>query len=198
MGGLRKAGAGRLLMLLGTVLVLAALLLMGRSLGVLPGDAERTYRTYEAVGRQMSSSSLLEEGASPFNQASLSVASVYGDSYVGTLEVPELELHLAVDAGFQDGLLSRSAATLWQWHPTTSHLVVAGDDSLAVFGRIGSLVDGSEVSFTNMEGVRFNYQVTSVETVDAQDEAALQEGDLVLVAPTFGGGRRVVVRCARA
>ena len=158
MGGLRKAGAGRLLMLLGTVLVLAALLLMGRSLGVLPGDAERTYRTYEA----------------------------------------ELELHLAVDAGFQDGLLSRSAATLWQWHPTTSHLVVAGDDSLAVFGRIGSLVDGSEVSFTNMEGVRFNYQVTSVETVDAQDEAALQEGDLVLVAPTFGGGRRVVVRCARA
>lgn len=195
----REAGVGRALTGAGLVAVIVAIVLLAWSLGVLPGERLRVAQTYQAVQRQMTSSGVGATGDDvQAAQANLSVASVRGGSYVGTVEVPSLDLRLAVDAGGQGDTLARGAATLWQGSPTTGHLVLAGEDSPTVFGQLQTLTDGALVSFATMEGARFDYRVVSAEVVDRQEDSDLAEGDLVLFAPTFSGGGRVVVRCYRA
>ena len=67
------------------------------------------------------------------------------------------------------------------------------------FGLIKNLHYGDDVTFTDMDGNTFRYQVIEVETLKplAVEEMKTGDWDLTLFTCTLGGATRVTVRCSR-
>ena len=82
----------------------------------------------------------------------------------------------------------------------TGNLVIAAHNYRTHFGPIKNLTVGAQVTFTDVKGRRFSYEVSAVETIEATsvEDAVSNAWDLTLITCTPGGQARVAVRCLRA
>ena len=120
-----------------------------------------------------------------------------GRDYIGTLEIPSLELSLPVMSDWSYPKL-RTSPCRYTGSAYSGDLIVAGHNYSRHFGRLRQLEAGDEVRFTDVEGNVFLYQVSAVETLGkyAVDEMKSGGWDLTLFTCTYGGASRVTVRCA--
>ena len=67
------------------------------------------------------------------------------------------------------------------------------------FGRLSALTAGDSVSFTDMNGHVWQYEVAETAELAPDAVAAMTAGDfdLTLFTCTYGGAARVTVRCQR-
>lgn len=119
-----------------------------------------------------------------------------GNAYIGTLDIPVLDLSLPVMSDWSYPKLKtapcRYAGTAYQ-----SGFVIAGHNYRRHFGPLSRLVPGDRVTFTDVDGNRFYYQVAETQVLEptAIEAMTSEDWDLSLFTCTLGGQTRLTVRC---
>ncbi|MCD8082260.1 MAG: sortase [Clostridiales bacterium] len=201
----RKIGIA--FMILGTVLVLAALSLFcwnrleDHRAGELAESQSAQLLTYIAEQEDASE----ETPPAGFNLAENAVqeesvpeAEIDGYVYIGLLSIPALDLELPVMADW-DYTRLRIAPCRYSGSVQTDDLVIAAHNYTRHFGTLTKLAPGDAVCFTDVEGRRYLYETEFVETLEptAIEEMTSGEYALSLFTCTYGGQYRVTVRCRR-
>ena len=117
-------------------------------------------------------------------------------AYVGYLAVPALELELPVITRTTDYYLTVAPCRFYG-SAYTEDLVLGAHNYNSHFGRLKELRYGDEVTFTDMDGNRFVYEVANIETLQPDQDEYLCSGEypLSLYTCTIGGRTRLTVRC---
>ncbi len=134
----------------------------------------------------------------PFDEE-MKVVDIDGYGYIGYLSIPELSLNLPVMSEW-DYTRLKIAPCRYYGSTKTDNLVICAHNYRSHFGYIGRLNVDSTIMFTDMEGTKQNYTVTSVEILQPTDTELVKDtgDDLILYTCTYGGRTRVVVRCEKA
>lgn len=206
---MRKSGqsarkkVSSILIVTGLLLIAAALFLTGFNLY----DEHRAERSVDHVLEQMKpqETPVLREGEIPdylLNpDMEIPVENIDGRDYIGTLEIPSLDLVLPVLGNWNYPNL-RVAPCRYTGSAYQGDLIIAAHNYPSHFGNLKHLQEGEMVRFTDVDGNRFNYQVVVRETLEptAIDEMQSEEDgawDLTLFTCTIGGQSRVTVRCVQ-
>ncbi len=126
----------------------------------------------------------------------MTVKEINGYGYIGYLSVPALKLELPVMAECDYGRL-KIAPCRYYGSTKTHNLVIAAHNYLVHFAYLGKLKAGDTVIFTDMDAKTLHYKVTSVEQLWPTDVDKVKDSgdDLILYTCTYGGRKRVTVRC---
>ena len=131
----------------------------------------------------------------PFD-TEMKVVDIEGNDYIGYLDIPELNVTLPVMSECDYSRL-RVAPCRYYGSIKTDNLVICAHNYKSHFGYIGELSLDSMVMFTDMEGTKNMYTVTSVEILHPTDTELVKDtgDDLILYTCTYSGRTRIVVRC---
>lgn len=121
-----------------------------------------------------------------------------GYDYIGYLSVPSLGLELPIMSEWDYNRL-KIAPCRYSGSTKTNDLVLAAHNYTWHFGPIKELAIGDEVYFTDMDDVVTCYEVAAMETLSpvAVEEMSAGDWDLTLFTCTYSGQSRVAVRCDR-
>ncbi|MGN0202996.1 MAG: sortase [Coprococcus sp.] len=194
---------GTLCMIMGTVLVLAALSLFFWN----RQEAEKAGQASEQVLLQLidkivekkdgSGDGIKEEGSYPDPyDIEMTEVEIDGVFYIGYVSIPVLNLELPVISEWNYSRLM-IAPCRYAGSTKTGDLVIAGHNYTRHFGSLHRLHIGDTVIFTDMDGIVVHYEVMSVEVLEptAVEEMTAGEYDLTLFTCTYGGASRITVRC---
>lgn len=131
-------------------------------------------------------------------QMEMPVETVDGVDYVGVLEIPVLALELPVISRWSYPNL-KIAPCRYEGSAYQDNLIVCAHNYNSHFGRLKTLQLGDVLTFTDMDGNVFRYEVVDMETMlpHAVEDMESGDWDLTLFTCTIGGQTRVVVRCER-
>jgi sortase A len=118
--------------------------------------------------------------------------------YVGILTIPDLALELPVLKEWSEKG-AKVAPCRDGGTPYLDDLVICAHNYKAHFGRLNTLKTGALVTFTDMDGNVFTYEVCAFEELQPNQVIPLRqsEWDLTLYTCTIGGRTRFVVRCEK-
>ncbi|MGI6316866.1 MAG: sortase [Christensenellales bacterium] len=124
------------------------------------------------------------------------VQTVNGQDYVGVLEIPCLSLELPVISEWNDSRLT-IAPCRYKGSAYTGDLIIAAHNYRSHFGRLKNLRPGDALTFTDIDGNAFLYEVAELEILKPAAVAEMESGDwdLTLFTCTVGGRSRVILRC---
>ena len=191
-------------MVLGTVLVLAALSLFlwnQRENNEAGASAEKILpRVMEQI--ETMGAALGPEGEPSYPDPydpTMTEVEIDGYAYVGYLSIPALELELPVMSEWDYDRL-KLAPCRYAGSTKTDDLVICGHNYTRHFGPIRRLSAGDTVYFTDMDGKVWKYEVAVVDVLAPTDVEDMTAGDydLTLFTCTYGGGSRVTVRCQQS
>ena len=179
------------------------ILLIGCALGLL------IYNNYENKKAQESAELLIEsirlsiaenelkdEIIDPFDEE-MTVKEIDGYGYIGYISVPALNIDLPVMSEWDYDRLKISPCRYYG-SIKTDNLVIAAHHYIVHFKYLGRLQPGDTVIFTDMDAGVHNYEVDSVEQLLPTDVDKVKDSgsDLILYTCTYGGAKRIVVRCS--
>lgn len=152
----------------------------------------------ESIRQSIAEEELKEHITDPFDEE-MKVKEIDGYGYIGYLSVPALNLDLPVMSEWDYGRLKISPCRYYG-STKTDNLVIAAHNYKVHFGYLGSLEVGDTVIFTDMESVSHRYTVHSVELLMPTDVDKVKDSgdDLILYTCTYGGAKRITVRCSYA
>lgn len=198
-----KIKLGTLLMILGSVLLAAALglFLFNRQ------EQQQASRSVDELMPQMAEI-IQERKASPApapqqpepdaepEEPQMSVVDIDGRGYIGFVGIPALELELPVLAQWSDALLKISPC-LFTGSVYSGDMVIMAHNYTKHFGRLYQLRAGDTVTFTDMDGITRYYEVAALDVLGPYDVEEMTAGEypLTLFTCTYGGENRVTVRC---
>jgi len=121
---------------------------------------------------------------------------VEGEAYLGVLDIPALDLSLPVLSQLSDAGL-RLAPCRYKGSAYLGDMILAGHNYRQHFGSLHRLSPGDAVTFTDVDGNQFNYQVSQVERLPgtAIQEMEAGEWDLTLFTCTLSREARITIRC---
>lgn len=202
----RKRKFGTWLMAGGLLLIAAALALTGYNLW----DEERASQAAGRIMAQMPQpSQALELSMDPAEveipdyllnpDMEMPAVEIEGNPYIGTLDIPSLGISLPIMGEWSYPNL-KTAPCRYSGSAYQGNLVIAGHNYRTHFGPLSGLTSGDRVSFTDMDGNRFDYEVVELEVLEPTDIAGMvtDEWDLTLFTCTLGGQTRLTVRCDEA
>lgn len=119
-----------------------------------------------------------------------------GYLYIGKVSIPSLNLELPVMDAW-DYTRMKIAPCRYTGTAYRPGFVICAHNYASHFGRLKNLAPGDAVTFTDMAGNEFSYEVAEVETLapTAVEEMKSEDWDLTLFSCTVGGRARVTVRC---
>lgn len=193
-------------MLLGTVLILAALSLVFYN----HEEAKNATEAAEAVMPQIvahiqgqrestgNGSDNTEPTIPNFYDVTMTEVEIDGYAYVGYIYIPSLELELPVMSECDYTRLA-IAPCRYSGSTKSDDLVIAAHNYYGHFGTLYKIAVDDEVIFTDMDGLVSKYSVVAVDTLQPTDVEEMVAGDydLTLFTCTFGGQNRITVRCER-
>ena len=195
---------GRLCMVLGALLILAAAALLAYN----KWDASRADKaSQEVLGElEQTLNAAIEEKAKSDTVALqpeldptqvMTVTELNGWDYIGYLSIPSIGLELPVMSQWSYAGL-KIAPGRYSGSTYADNMVVCAHNYAKHFSPIKWLTEGAQVYFTDMAGTRTLYIVEWQERLRPGDTEALSEPGLTLLTCTPGGRSRVAVRCRRA
>lgn len=124
---------------------------------------------------------------------------VDGLDYIGILCIPALGLELPVVSEWSYPAL-KVAPCRYSGSAYLDDLTVCAHNYTSHFGGLKTLPEGSDVTFTDMDGNVFSYQTAAVEVLPPTAIEDMTDGGwpLTLFTCTVGGQSRVALRCLRA
>lgn len=127
---------------------------------------------------------------------SMPTTEIDGNSYIGTLYIEALGLSLPIMSDWSYEKL-RIAPCRYSGSAYTQNLVLAGHNYRKHFSGLKSLSIGDRITFTDMDGNTFVYEVGDVEILQptAVEEMTDSGWDLSLFTCTYGGQTRFTLRC---
>ena len=192
-----KDKSGMIFVIMGAVLMLSALLLLfynrmeDRTAG---REAEEgLHQIKEELGEATVPESEKKELPLPTD---LPVMEAGGYGYIGYLKIHALDLELPVMEDWDYERLKKAPCRQFG-SPVTEDLVVAAHNYKRHFGRLSELEQGDRITFINMDGYPYEYEVDRIEKLEpeAVDEVQQSGYPLVLYTCTYGGENRVAVFC---
>lgn len=206
-----KTRMGNILLAAGALFLAAALLLTGNNLYEAYQAGQASERLSQEVRSRIERQ--VQEESSPSQTAlaggeektpeylrnpemEMPVEEIEGNGYIGLLEIPALGLSLPVMSEWSYPNL-KLAPCRYSGSAYTGNFTIAGHNYSTHFGPIGGLNAGDSITFTDMQGNRFFYEVQVVETLEATAVADMvsEEWDLTLFTCDLSGESRVTVRC---
>lgn len=123
------------------------------------------------------------------------IEEIDGNKYIGTIDVPELGLHLPVLSELTDASLKISPSRM-QGTVYKKDIIIGAHNYRYHFGSLKNLAVGDELIFTDVDGNEFHYDVSYTEMLYPNQMTELEAGDwdLTLFTCTIGGAQRVVAR----
>ena len=189
---------GTICMILGTVLILAALslFLWNRREAEQAGEAAADILP-QVVEQIAETAAEAPAPPDPFDPT-MTEAEIDGYLYIGYLSIPALGLELPVMSEWDYNRLN-IAPCRYSGSTKTDDLVIAAHNFAQHFGGLSGLTGGEQVIFVDMDNVVSTYTVVAVEILvpTAVEEMTNGEYDLSLYTCTYGGRSRVTVRCDR-
>lgn len=137
-----------------------------------------------------------EDKKDPF-ETEMTTFEIDGYEYIGYVKISKLNLDLPVMATIDKTRL-KTAVCRYYGSVKTDNLILAAHNYRYHFGYLSKLTHGDEIIFTDVESNEYVYTVTSLETLLPSDTDKVKDSgdDLILYTCTYGGAKRVVVRCA--
>lgn len=131
------------------------------------------------------------DGTEPEDDTMVAV-DVKGYSCIGILSIPGIDVTLPVLEDWSYTKL-RVAPCRQFGSPNTNDFVIAAHNYKNHFGRLSELTIGDEVTFTDMDGFEYCYQLVKLETLDPTAIADVRDSgnSLVLYTCTYGGSNRI-------
>ena len=122
-----------------------------------------------------------------------------GRSYIGVLDIPALGLSFPIISEWSYDAL-QIAPCRYSGSAYLDNLVIAGHNYRSHFASLPQLQPGDTVTFTDMDGNVFSYEVSSLETLSPYAVSDMTSGDwdLTLFTCTVGGQSRLAIRCDQA
>ncbi len=188
-----KGKFGVLLMILGAVLLLAALSLLAYNRWDDWRAGEAVTEIEDVLNQEMDE---VEDDSQ--DGEDMDTIDIDGYAYIGTLSIPSFGLELPVMSEWSyEGL--KLAPGRYSGSLVTNDLVLCAHNYERHFGNLKNLDVGDQVSFTDVHGKEVLYEVTEVTTLMPTSIAAMTTGDwdLTLFTCTIGGQQRVTVRCKK-
>ena len=130
------------------------------------------------------------------------VKEIDGNSYVGTISIPALDMELPVLNEWSYPNL-KIAPCRYYGSAYLKNMVIAAHNYKRHFGQLVNLTVGDQVQFTDMDGNVFNYSVAAMEqlrpnqTRDMLTANGYGGYDRTLFTCTIGGRQRFTVRCVQ-
>lgn len=202
-----KNKAGNTLILVGLLLIAAALFLIGYnkltdySAGNLSDEAvqemipaiednKKQQERIESAGEQVIPDYILNP------DMEMPTDLIDGNAYVGIISIPDIAVVLPVMENWSYPNLKISPCR-YTGTSYKKNFVVCAHNNETHFGNLKYLDVGSEIVFTDMDGNEFRYEVAEIETLQptAIEEMTSGDWDLTLFTCTVGGAARVTVRC---
>lgn len=130
--------------------------------------------------------------------AEMPVVTIDGNDYVGYLEIPDIDVNLPVQSEWSYPKLKKTPCRQFG-SSRTDDLVIAAHNYESHFGKIVNLASGAPVILTDMDDIRYRYEVKKIEVLAPTETEAVKDSeyDLVLYTCTYGGKTRIVVYCSR-
>lgn len=122
--------------------------------------------------------------------------SMNGNEYIGILNFPTLGQELSVMSGWSYSKLKLSPCR-YEGSAYQNNLIILAHNYRSHFGTLNNLHIGDSVTFTDVEGNVFGYQVAELEVLMSTAIEEMESGnwDLTLFTCTLDGQSRVTVRC---
>ena len=192
---------------LGTVFIILGTLLLLGALGLFILNEQEQNRAAEAVDVLMPQiveaintrqEEPEEEAVIAPDKRKMPVVAIDGFDYIGFVGIPELGLQLPVMADWDYDKLKISPCR-FSGSIYTEDLVIMAHNYKKHFGKLSQLAVGSVVTFTDMAGETFYYEVEAFDVLspDAVEDMTAGEFDLTLFTCTYSGEARVTIRCDR-
>lgn len=198
-----KRKAGKLLMTIGLLLIAAAFLLMVYNIW---GSKKAENMSEEILNQikdgQDENVSSDDADEKPlyeiYPDMEMPVLTIDGVDYIGILTVPSLGLELPVAGNWSYPNLRRSPCR-YKGSAYSNDMIIAGHNYSRHFGGLKNLAIGEEISFRDVDGHIFQYQVDDIETIPgtAVEDMHAGEWDMTLFTCTYGGKSRVTIRCRK-
>ena len=121
-----------------------------------------------------------------------------GQYYIGTLQIEPFDLSLPIISEWSyPGL--QIAPCRYTGSVYLNNMIIAAHNYTSHFGQLKNLSQGDAITFTDLDGNTFHYQVMEIEILPpyAVHEMISGDWDLTLFTCTIGGQTRVTVRCKR-
>lgn len=200
---------GRICILLGIVLLIAAAVLLCYNTWESQSAMEASHRVLDAI--QYTREEIPEEPSElsmgpyidqlyPFDESvkEMKTVEIDGYDYIGTLSIPILGLELPVMSELDYPRLKNSPCRQYG-SVYTDDLVIAAHNYSSHFGKLSQLRSDDLLTFTDMEGSAHLYRVEAIDVLDptAVDSVQNSPFDLVLYTCTYGGENRIAVFCNR-
>lgn len=134
--------------------------------------------------------------SSPNPDREMPILEVDGKRYIGTVSIPAVDIELPVQEDWSLELLSTSPCR-YMGSVYDGDFIICGHNYATHFGRLGNLLPGDEVVFTDVEGNEFCYVVWEMHTIAGTAVEAMTSGDwdLTLFTCTLSGLSRTTARC---
>lgn len=124
-----------------------------------------------------------------------------GESYVGFLEIPELDLSLPIMAGQWSEEKLKKSPCIYEGSVYMDDMIIAGHNYRSHFSPLKKLKEGTEIYFIDAEGNTFPYILAWTEIIEEVDVHRMveknEDWDLTLFTCTYGGGERYTLRCVK-
>lgn len=126
---------------------------------------------------------------------SMPVETIDGVSYIGTVDIPSLNIHLPVQSELDDSRMRKTPCRM-EGTVYNRDIIIGAHCFKIHFGYINRLEAGDTVTFTDIEGNQFDYSVLYSEELLPNQLDQLKSGDwdMTLFTCTVGGRSRIVVR----
>ena len=121
-----------------------------------------------------------------------------GIPYIGYLQIEALGLQLPIASKTTYPYLKKVPCR-YEGSAYLDNLVIGAHNYKRHFGGIGKLSYGDVITFTDLDGNVFSYEVATIEILQPSqvDDLCSGEWPLTLYTCTIGGKTRVVVRCEK-
>lgn len=209
-----NSSSGRLLVLIGTFLIVAALGFTGYNIWLQYEAGESSQNALDSLKEVADSatSTLISYEDEQDNETTpveteppaylldpsmpMPETMIEDVPYIGILEIPVLGLELPVISETTYPYL-KIAPCRFTGSAYMNNLVIGAHNYDTHFAKLDDLKEGESVIFTDMDGNVFSYQVAFTEVINPNADELLCDGSypLTLYSCTPGGRARVMTRC---
>lgn len=194
----------------GNILIIVGLVLIAAAFSLLLYDSHESSQAGSAseqiVEQLVVSDDQLKEEPYLDPSAEMPVKTIDGNDFIGTLEIPDVNMRLPVMMDWDYAKLKISPCR-YSGSYFNDDLVICAHNSAAHFMSLWNIAIGTDVYFINVDGLRLHYVVSNLEDLQAEDISLMTQNnrnsdstadwDLTLYTCTYNGVQRLAVRCVR-
>ena len=131
-----------------------------------------------------------------FPDMEMPVKEIDGNDYIGVLKFPGFDMEMPVMSDWSYPKLKISPCR-YSGSAYKNDMVICAHNYDCHFAVLKSMILGDLITFTDMDGNEFLYEVAEIEILDpfATEEMSGGDWDLTLFTCTYGGQDRVTIRC---